>query len=219
MERIKILILGSIALLCALSCKKTHEEDEYISTLPPTNKICFVGNSLTYWGNWTALTNDSLCKNYGIAGNTTIDILNRISPIVDENPCAVFLMIGINDIRRNYKTQNIEQNIATIVKKIKRRLPYTSIYLQSILPVNPDISDIVSPANIPVIIEINNRLLDFSHKESIEYINLYPHFCDENNKLKSELSTEGLHLSEKGYETWATCLKPYLHKIREEYPF
>lgn len=219
MEQIKIFILGSIAFLCALSCKKNSEDDEYISTLPPTNKICFVGNSLTYWGNWVTLTNDSLCKNYGIGGNTTRDILNRISPIVDENPCAIFLMIGINDIRRNYKTQNIEQNISTIVKTLKRRLPYTSIYLQSILPVNPDISDIVSSANIPIIIEINNWLPDFCTKESITFINLYPYFCGENNKLKPELSTEGLHLSEKGYETWASCLKPYLLKIREEHPF
>ncbi|MBQ7822735.1 MAG: sialate O-acetylesterase [Bacteroidaceae bacterium] len=219
MERIKIFILGSIAFFCTLSCGKSADEDEYISNLPPTNKICFVGNSLTYWGNWITLTSDSLCKNYGIGGNTCKDILNRISPIVDENPCAIFLMIGINDIRRNDNAQKIEQNIALIIKKFKHRLPHTSIYLQSILPVNPDISDIVSIANISKIKEINNWLADFSKKESITYINLYPHFCNKDDKLKPELSTEGLHLSEKGYETWAVCLKPYLRKIREEYPF
>ncbi len=217
MYRVKI-FFSSIIIFFTICCKKNIPDDDYIASFPPTNKICFVGNSLTYWGDWIALSKDSLCKNYGIGGNTTNDILKRISPIVDENPCAVFLMVGINDIRLNYDINVIKKNISAIIKSFKRRLPYTQIYLQSILPINPDISDICSSSNIQTIIEMNVWMQNFSDQESITFINLYPFFCNQDNKLRIELTTEGLHLSEKGYEIWADCLKPYLHKIRQKFP-
>ncbi|NEQ68934.1 MAG: lysophospholipase, partial [Symploca sp. SIO2D2] len=50
--------------------------------------------------------------------------------------------------------------------------------------------------------EINQKLKKIAHDEGAIYLELYPLFADTNGNLKMELSTDGLHLNQQGYQVW-----------------
>jgi lysophospholipase L1-like esterase len=179
-------------------CKKTSPPDE------PADKICFLGNSITYGGNWVSITGNKNCVNMGIGGNTSNDVKNRLNDVVNLNPSKIFLMIGINDLRGGINTDDIETNVAYILSFFSEHLPKTQIFLQSILPTTDEngILDILRMNAIYQELVKQNR--------NTEYINLYDQFIDANNLLQPELTTDGLHLNEKGYILWAAIIKPYL---------
>jgi lysophospholipase L1-like esterase len=187
-------------IIIVIGCKKTSPLEEQ----SPTEKICFLGNSLTYGGNWVKITGNDNCVNMGISGNVSNDVKNRLNEVVTLNPCKIFLMIGINDLRRGINIDEIETNVAYILSFFSEHLPKTQIFLQSILPTTVS-------ANSSNIINLNEKYKDLVEKNSnSDYINLYDQFVDTKNLLQPELSTDGLHLSEKGYILWAAIIKPYL---------
>ena len=46
--------------------------------------------------------------------------------------------------------------------------------------------------------------------KGVTWIDLYPHFADENGNLKAELTNDGLHLLAPGYMIWKEVLLPYI---------
>jgi len=87
-------------------------------------EIIFLGNSITAEGkDWNTRLNNSIIRNRGIGGDTTDGVFARSGEIIDSNPNAVFLLIGINDLYNNsidIPTVNyIANNIINIAKKIK----------------------------------------------------------------------------------------------------
>ena len=54
---------------------------------------------------------------------------------------------------------------------------------------------------------INRRLKAISNSEGVIYLDLYLLFADEQGNLKTELTTDGLHLSSEGYKLWRTALQ------------
>ena len=44
-------------------------------------------------------------------------------------------------------------------------------------------------------------------QKMVYVIDLYPHFLDENNRMKVELTHDGLHLTAAGYQVWAKLLR------------
>ncbi len=67
-------------------------------------KLAFLGDSLTwggYGGNFVAAVQDLLPEheviNAGEAGNTVVNLLRRVDPLLDEGPDGIFVMVGGND--------------------------------------------------------------------------------------------------------------------------
>ena len=59
--------------------------------------------------------------------------------------------------------------------------------------------------------EINARLQAWAKQNHVTYINLFPLFTEPGTHImRQELTYDGLHLTEKGYEVWANMLKKYL---------
>src|SRR5690606_5364575 len=102
------------------------------------NAIIFIGNSLTDAGRWNDILPELPVLNRGISGDISYGVLARLDEITRHQPKKVFLMIGVNDLKRGVPTANIIENYTRIVRKIKQDCPKTQIYLNSILPVNPD---------------------------------------------------------------------------------
>ena len=108
-----------------------------------TNKIVFLGNSITKGGgDWGKRFNAKNIVNRGISGDYTDGVLNRIEEIIHYQPIGVFLMIGVNEFwsdnhDRPYITpKHVAENILKICRKIKEKSPETEIIIQTILPVN-----------------------------------------------------------------------------------
>src|SRR5258708_14309080 len=61
-----------------------------------TGRVIFLGNSITEFGNWPNLLNDSTVLNRGIAGDNTFGGLERLGDIVIREPGKLFIKIVIN---------------------------------------------------------------------------------------------------------------------------
>ena len=62
-----------------------------------------------------------------------------------------------------------------------------------------------------IVPEINRKLETLAVSRKIPFINLFPLFAEKGtNILRKELTTDGLHLTEEGYQIWSRKLKKYL---------
>ncbi|NGF55220.1 GDSL family lipase [Parapedobacter sp. SGR-10] len=174
--------------------------------------VIFVGNSLTEAGRWNDILPHLPVLNRGISGDISYGVLARLDEITRHRPKKVFLMIGVNDLKRGIPTQNIMENYSRIVQEIKRASPKTKIYLNSILPVNPNklIESFKSVTNSDIQI-LNEGLKQISHKaEGVRFIDLHTVLADRNGHLRSEITPDGIHLEVSAYIE----LVDYLKKVK-----
>tara|TARA_B100000886_G_scaffold150850_1_gene102542 strand:- start:732 stop:1460 length:729 start_codon:yes stop_codon:yes gene_type:complete len=175
--------------------------------------IIFLGNSITAEGKeWSVRLDNSIIRNRGIGGDTTDGVLARSGEIIDSNPTAVFLLIGINDLYNNTiespSIDYIANNIINIAKGIKTNSTKTKVFIQTLLP----ISIMKSPKHYKLynqsIKTINKIITENQQNKSYTVIDLYSLFVDNKGQLKNDLTYDGLHLNEQGYEVWSKFVKP-----------
>ncbi|ARV61570.1 lipolytic protein G-D-S-L family [Nostocales cyanobacterium HT-58-2] len=159
-----------------------------------------VGDSLSLWFPREKLPVGRLWLNQGISGDTSGGILKRLSVFSQTRPDVIYIMAGVNDLRKGMTDETILRNHRQIVRKLRQTHPKTTIFVQSILPTRlPTI-----PSNR--IRHINYELALIARQEGAYYLNLYDWFTDFHGKLRQELTTDGLHLSAEGYEVWQSVL-------------
>ncbi|RZK44179.1 MAG: GDSL family lipase [Pedobacter sp.] len=182
---------------------------KYFETLPAQKSpIVFLGNSITEVGQWQDVTGVANVVNRGISGDNSYGVFYRLDPILGQKPAKIFLMIGVNDIKRGTPIADIARNYERIVIKVKRESPKTKIYLQSVLPVTESIlASIYDNIRNPKIIELNKLMKDLSTKYKVPYVDLYSQMIDERGQLVRSLTTDGLHLQPEAYVIWANYLK------------
>ena len=165
--------------------------------------IIFLGDSITYYGEWGEWFDEKKVLNRGIRSDTSEGVLNRIDEITFINPQKVFLMIGINDISDDGNVEDVIENITEICERIHMTNPTCIIYLQSVLPqINFDNR---------IIKQLNVRIRKISYQnENIKYIDLYDMF-DSNGEIEDRYYSEDqLHLNGEGYKCWISAVYPYV---------
>ena len=173
-----------------------------------TGKILFLGNSITEGGNWRKLLKDSSVVNRGISGDNTFGVLNRLDEITRHKPAKVFILIGVNDLSKNIPPAMTIENIFAIVNKIHAGSPKTSVYVQSILPVNPTVKGFMTRfSKQDDILEINKQLAKYPDALKYTFVNLHDQFLDEKKLLDARFTGDGLHLNAAGYVHWVQYLK------------
>lgn len=184
---------------------------EQFSLLPSRdNSVVFLGDSITEQGEWNELLGQANLKNRGISGDTTTGVMKRIDKIAATQPQKLFLMIGINDIwLKKRKTQEILDNYLYILNYLEENSPKTQVYIQSILPVNNTDFSRFKGDNQQVR-EINQQLALMAKEFNYNYIDLYPHFINNQDELDIQYTLDGIHLTSKGYLVWAEKIKGYL---------
>lgn len=179
-------------------------------TITPKD-IVFIGNSITNGTEWNELFPRKHVKNRGISGDTSKGVYDRLDPVVKGKPAKIFILIGINDISRGIEVKTIVQNMKRIVEKIQNESPKTKIYIQSILPINPDFGMFKGHEKPQLIKEINQQYQNIAKEYKVNYINLYPHFLEEGtDRMNEKYTNDGLHLLGEGYLLWGEIIKPYL---------
>ena len=59
-----------------------------------------------------------------------------------------------------------------------------------------------------------NEIIKANEKEnSYKIIDLYSIFVNENGLIKKDLSTDGIHLNEKGHDAWVDFIKPIVSSL------
>ena len=173
-------------------------------------RIIFLGNSITQIGDWKKLLNDSTVINRGIAGDVTFGVLKRLDDVTKRQPSKLFLLIGINDIGKDIPDAVIADNIHKIIARIQTESSSTKIYVQSILPVNPDVPNFPQHYDKQVHVLNTNKLIkEIAENTHCTYVNIHDLFTDEQGKLDAKYTADGLHLAPagSGYEKWVAYLR------------
>ena len=183
---------------------RNHQFSQEFSSIP-AGKVIFLGNSITEGFDLKNSFPESEPVNRGIIADHIDGALERLdTSVVLLQPSRLYIMIGINDIGRGDSDSLIISRYEIMLKRIKQGSKVTITYLTSILPTSPHWT------NCPreKIVRINHMLSGLAEKYKCEWMNIYPLFVNANGYLKTDLSVDGLHLNQSGYNIW----KNVLHK-------
>lgn len=222
-KTISKMLTACLAVLLGVSCTSSdasarseywHQRVSLFDSIPvEPGDIVFLGNSITDGGEFQELLGVENVKNRGIQGDVVDGVLERLSQVTKGAPSKIFLLIGINDVSHALSAQKIASKYDELVKKIRKETPSTTLYIESVMPVNNDFrryKNLIGREQ--VIPELNNLLRDIAADNGCVYIDLWPVFADEQGKMKKKYTNDGLHLLGAGYKAWAEALRPYIEE-------
>ena len=169
--------------------------------------IVFLGNSISFWTDWNELLGIRTAKNRGIPGDLTFGVLERLDELIDGKPAKIFILIGINDISKKIPDSIIIHNYKRMVDRIQAGSPKTKIYLQSLFPTNESFNKLPNHYRNDKVVLLNAALKDIARDKKVQFIDVYKELIDKENKLRTEYTFDGVHLTAKGYFKWAEVLK------------
>lgn len=175
-----------------------------------SNDIVMLGDSQTEGGkDWGKQLGWKNVVNRGIIGDEINGIYDRLHQILPGKPKKIYLLCGVNDVSHHLTTDEIVKRMDRVIDRIQRESPDTKLYLESCLPINESFNRYKNlTGKTDQIPEINARYEELAKAKGITFINIYPKFCEEGtNVLRKDITTDGLHFNEKGYEIWRKVLK------------
>jgi lysophospholipase L1-like esterase len=175
---------------------------------PPARAVLFIGSSsIRLWTNLTQVFPEHRIINRGFGGSHLADSVafaDRI--VIPYQPRLILLYAGDNDIAAGKTPERVLADFKTLVQKVRAALPDTRIAYLSIKP---------SPARrqyVELMRQANRRIADHARTdERLAYIDLFTLMLDAQGEPREELFIQdGLHLNDKGYELWASIVRPHL---------
>ena len=191
------------------------------------NKIVFLGNSITEkGGNWNKRFGVNNIVNRGVSGDITEGILSRLDEIIYYKPTTIFLLIGINDIfdnhpnKKNIESSNVAMNIIKIAKNIYNSCSNTTIFIQTILPVDIQkhkdyYNRSLSGYNSGMVNQIHAINQFIKQQNDFPVIDLYSEFVDKRGLMNKAYTTDGVHLNDTGYQVWIEYIRSYVQLFED----
>ena len=184
-----------------------------ISVIEPS--IIFIGDSIIeYYPLQELLGTSKTIVNRGIRGYQTGLLLKNLDAhLYGDAVDQIVLLIGTNDIGKDVPMMEALNNLESVIQTISRDYPLSQIKLVSILPVNE--SENFKPT---VYIRTNEKIKEWNQAYQelalaymqVEYVSVFDKLLDQEGQLKSDYTTDGLHLSVSGYQTLSKALKDYI---------
>lgn len=152
--------------------------------------------------------------NRGIGGQTTGQLLLRFrQDVLALKPQTLVLMIGINDIAENngpYDEDITAGNIFSILELSK--LHGIKVILCSVIPANNFVWRTSIERVGEKVLSLNAQLEAYAQKNNIPYCDYYAQLVDNQQGVKTEYTTDGVHLTPSGYQVMIKILTPFLKK-------
>ncbi|BAU14747.1 hypothetical protein LEP3755_52980 [Leptolyngbya sp. NIES-3755] len=180
----------------------------------PDRLIVLAGDSLTLWFPQDLLPTDYTWLNQGISGETTSGLAKRLKLFDQAKPKAIFVMVGINDLLRGRPDQEVLDAQEDIINRLKKTHPKAKIVIQGLLPRAKESITTANATQVEAlsndrIFQFNRRLADLADQTGVEFLDLQGLFSDSEGFLRSELTTDGLHLSTQGYLVWRSAIQTF----------
>lgn len=183
-----------------------HTKNGIHRNMPSTEKaIVFAGNSIIEFCDWSELLSNPQIINRGIAGDHIAGLGLRIPDIAKTSPAKFFLLIGTNDLAAGRNLSEILEDYENLVAQIKREMPETKLYLQSIIPSHSDPSRRTEDIQY-----LNQGIQAIATKNDLQYIDVFSVLADENHELNRLYSDDGVHPNGMGYFQWKLVLQKYV---------
>lgn len=173
--------------------------------LPPKNgAIVFLGNSITAQNEWAEMFGIANILNRGIPGDHCEGICARLDEVLKNRPSKVFLMAGVNDLAF-YPPSHVLPKYERLVEAILKKSPTTTLYLQSVLPVNNLVSP--TPVDNDDIRTLNDGIRQLAKAKGLTFIDLFSLLQDQNGNLDAAYTLDGIHLNGVAYLKWKDAIK------------
>ena len=190
-----------------------YRELNQISVIEPD--IIFIGDSIVeYYPLQELLGTTKTIVNRGIRGYQTGLLLDNLDAhLYGDAVDQIVLLIGTNDIGKDVPMSQALTNLESVIQSISRDYPLSQIKLVSILPVHQG-----EEYKQTVYIRTNEKIkawnqayqeLAFAYMQ-VEYVSVFEELLDQEGPLKSDYTTDGLHLSVSGYQALSETLKTRL---------
>ena len=167
--------------------------------------VVFIGDSLTYFSDFTRYFPEKKICNLGINGDTLQGLNVRVSMIRAVNPEKVFLLGGINSLR-DARFDAALKEYEQLVNHMCRLLD-AEIYLISVLPIaSYRAVDVLANDTIT---RFNQKLAELAEKKGIVHIDAASGFLL-NGEMNPAYTIDGVHLSQAGYDVWADQIAAYM---------
>ncbi|MEP0868980.1 SGNH/GDSL hydrolase family protein [Trichocoleus desertorum AS-A10] len=178
----------------------------------PKHLNILAGDSLSLWFPPDLLPTQQNWLNQGISGETSAGLLRRLELFDEAQPETIFVLIGINDLIRGVGDAELLENQRQIIYDLQQVHPQAQVVLQSILPHAGDHATWQGKERLKAISndrirELNQELKAIAEESGVHFLDLHPLFTDAQGNLRSEFTTDGLHLSSQGYLVWRSALQ------------
>ncbi|MBE6724815.1 MAG: hypothetical protein E7576_06400 [Ruminococcaceae bacterium] len=219
-------LFAVLSLLMFLGCRweemetnpvESVEETEPILPEPepvkPVETCVMLGDSITAQGDFQPYFESVTMYNLGISGDTIVGVTERIGQVAELSPDLLMILCGINSL----SDDTLEQSLAeyNLLAERAADLPgETRIVIQSVLPAD-EVFMRWKPCSDDTIRAFNDGLRAIAEKSGFDYLDLYSSFAVD-GAMDPELTTDGLHLNKKGYDTWAELIRPIIEVQHEE---
>ena len=185
-----------------------------VSAKNPERLTVLLGDSLSLWFPPEQLPSDRSWLNQGMSGETTAAMLKRLNFLDETKPQTILVMAGINDLKSGVSDADLLTNYRTMVQTLKQKHPDSELIIQSILPhggeaMTVEERDRLLAVSNEQIFKLNQKLATLAKEEQVLFLNLNPLFSNNEGMLRSDLTTDGLHLSPAGYLVWSTALQTF----------
>lgn len=170
-------------------------------------KIITFGDSITK--NYTDMFREQIQKEYeeidlevinaGVVGETSVQGVDRLQPIIDQKPDVVIVEFGMNDWRKGVSCEDFRHNLKTIVDRLEKCK--VRVLLMSI---NPDYQGLFKGTS-RVINKYNSVIREVAYEKRIRIADVNALWKREIRPIKAGLQ-DAIHPNELGYKIICSSL-------------
>ncbi len=169
--------------------------------------VMFFGHSQICQSDFRKYFPNEKIINSGYPGNNVKGMLMRVPQIKALKPTKLFFMCGVNSLRMSDEEFYTKYDL--LVSEIRKASPQTKLYIFNILPECNGASG--KNSRNEKIRERNKFIAHYTKNKGIVMIDLYSIYADKNGNLDSQVSTDGVHLTPRGYDRWAEAIRPFMN--------
>jgi len=181
--------------------------------------ITLVGSSHFEWFNTDKFLPEWRFVNRGIVsdrlGITDRGILHRLDvSIYDLNPSFIVFNNSVNDLGELWRNgepsmDEIKDAFDRVINTIRAGAPDTPMLIINELPTSGE----YGPLN-PYIVEMNAHIRTVADKYGMPHLDIHSVLVSDAGDLPADLTDDGLHLNDAGYQIFADHLRPHLPEPR-----
>ncbi len=174
---------------------------------PPVETVAMIGDSLTERCDFSRYFETVTLYNFGISGDTISGVTERLAQAEAVSPDLLFILCGINSLFDDTLERCLAE-YGILASEAAAVQGGTRIVIQSVLPASAEYM-YWKPCSISTIRSFNEGIRAIAEKHGFDFLDLFGSFVLD-DALDPELTVDGLHLNEKGYDIWAELLRPYI---------
>jgi lysophospholipase L1-like esterase len=167
-------------------------------------EVAMLGGSITAQGDWTRMFPQTNVANLGVGGDTAAAVLHRLDEVLGLKPGRVFLMIGVNDLQRNFPVALVQAQIEVIVERLLE---------SGITPIVQSTLYTSDEAMNRRITALNAKTRAWCAAKAVAYVDLNE-LLSADGAIRPSLTEDGVHLNAEGYRLWGETIRRLVVQVR-----